>query len=751
VFRYIFIIIKKLKFNHFSTYCFIIFITINMTENTDIKTESYAFQAEINQLMSLIINTFYSNKEIFLRELISNASDALDKIRHQSLTDMSCLGEETELKIRIQIDKDNKLLHIFDTGIGMTKNDLINNLGTIAHSGTKDFMQKLTGDKNGDISMIGQFGVGFYSAFLVADIVDVSTKHNDDCAYRWESSAGGSFTITPIEEMPFSIKRGTCLTLHLKDEQCQYLEEQQIKNIIKKHSQFIGYPIELYVQKTREIDVSDDEPEPPKNDDDDVKVEEVDKNKDAKKTKKITEKYNEYELQNTEKPIWLRDPSEITSDEYRAFYKTVSTDYNPHLAVKHFKVEGQLEFRSILFAPKKAPIDMFENNKKKRNLKLYVRKVFIMDDCEDLCPEWLSFIKGVVDNDDLPLNVSREMLQQNKILSRIKKTIVKKSLELFDEISQNQEDFKQFYDSFGKNIKLGIHEDTDNRAKLCNLLRYPSSNNDWVSLKDYCTRSKNDKIYYLAGSDLAILKSSPFIEKCNKKGYEVIFMTEPIDEYVMQQVKEYTHKTDDKESVFKFINLSKEGFDLEETDEEKQEKEQKAKDHEKLCKKMKDALGDRVEKVVVSTRLCETPCVVVTGEFGWSANMEQIMKNQALRDSSMASYMKSKKTLEINTDHKIIRKLYSMCDDVSKSEKTFKDIVSLMYDSTLLVSGFTPDEPKSFNERINNMIVMGLSIDDDTVEDETTNPNEIVMENSSMPTHQEVKIESQESVMESVD
>lgn len=731
-----------------------------MTEN--MNTESFSFQAEINQLMSLIINTFYSNKEIFLRELVSNASDALDKIRHQSLTEPECLGEEKNLRIRIQADKENNLLHIFDTGIGMTKEDLINNLGTIARSGTKEFMQNLTQNNSSDVNLIGQFGVGFYSAFLVADVVDVYTKHNDSSSYKWESSAGGSFTVTKLDEMPFGLKRGTCLTLHLKDEQKEYLEERKLKEVLKKHSQFIGYDIELCVQKSRNKEVSDNEDNDDKNEDknddknddelnpddknekkdDDVKVEEV-KEENKKKTKTVTETYDEFELQNTEKPIWLREPNEITKEEYSTFYKTISNDWENHLAVKHFKMEGQIEFRSLIFVPQRAPLDMFEPNKKKRNLKLYVKKVFIMDDCEELCPEWLSFVRGVVDSDDLPLNVSREMLQQNKILSKIKKTIVKKSLELFNEISQNEEDFKKFYEAFGKNLKLGVHEDSENRQKILNLLRYTTSQGNMVSLNDYCSRAKNNKIYYLSGDNLDALKTSPFIEKCNKKGYEVLYMNDPIDEYVMQQVRDFTNTVDDKEVTFKFVNLSKEGLELDETEEEKQQKEQKVKDYEKLCKAMKDALGDKVEKVVVSNRLCDTPCVLVTGEFGWSAYMQKIMKSQALRDNAMSSYMISKKTMEINPDHKIIRKLYGMCENPDKS---FKDIIALMYDSSLLISGFELDKPKDFHDRINNMIALGLSIDDNEF---TNEQNQEKVENTNV--EKPVQVEQQQTQMESVD
>ncbi|CAB1343168.1 unnamed protein product [Coregonus sp. 'balchen'] len=584
------------------------------------EVETFAFQAEIAQLMSLIINTFYSNKEIFLRELISNSSDALDKIRYESLTDPTKLDSCKELKIEVTPDLRTRTLTLVDTGIGMTKADLINNLGTIAKSGTKAFMEAL--QAGADISMIGQFGVGFYSAYLVSERVTVITKHNDDEQYIWESAAGGSFTVKV--DTGESIGRGTRVILHLKEDQFEYCEEKRVKEVVKKHSQFIGYPITLFVEKSREKEVDLEEGEKDEEADKDAAAEDKDKpkiedvgsdededTKDSKnkRKKKVKEKYIDAEELNKTKPIWTRNPDDITNEEYGEFYKSLTNDWEDHLAIKvsHYDgklkiktqplrvLEGQLEFRALLFVPRRASFDLFENKKKKNNIKLYVRRVFIMDNCDELMPEYLSETKEQVAN-------------------------------------------------------------------------------------------------------------SSFVERLRKAGLEVIYMIEPIDEYCVQQLKEYDGKT--------LVSVTKEGLELPEDEDMKKRLEEQKSQFENLCKIMKDILDKKIEKVSVSNRLVSSPCCIVTSTYGWTANMERIMKSQALRDNSTMGYMTAKKHLEINPTHPIVETLREKAE-ADKNDKAVKDLVILLFETALMSSGFTLDDPQTHANRIYRMLKLGLGIDDD--------------------------------------
>jgi molecular chaperone HtpG len=712
-----------------------------MTTEMNKPNETYAFSADINQLLSLIINTFYSNKDVFLRELISNSSDALDKIRYKSLTDPAELNTEKNLQIKISFNKEARQLIIQDTGIGMTKQELITNLGTIAKSGTKTFIESMT-NVNNDISMIGQFGVGFYSAYLVANKVDVISKNNNDVCYIWESTAGGSFNISEYEDA--TITRGTKMILHLKDDMDKYLEENTIKELIKKHNQFISFPIYLECQKSKEVEVEAEvEEQEQKNKeevektDDDTKVEDVEENEEDKKeqTKKTkTEIYFEYDHLNQERPIWLRKPEEVTQEEYVSFYKNISNDYDEHMDVSHFSVEGNIEFKGLLYIPKRAPFDIFDNAKKPNNIKLYVRKVFISDDSSELVPDYMKFITGVVDSDDLPLNISRETLQQNKIMKIFKKNIVKKCIDLIGKISEDEEKYKTFYEQFSKNIKLGVHEDSANRPKLASFLRFETtkSQGKMISLDQYIENMKEGQkgIYFITGESKKSIINSPFLEKLASKDMEVIFMVDPLDEYITQQLKDYGEK--------KLLCITKENLELGEQD-NKDEFENMKKEYEGVCKLFKEVLEGNVEKVILSNRLNKSPCVLVTNEYGMTANMQRIMKAQALRGNDMGMNM-NKNIMELNPYNKTIQTIKAKMSNEDEV-KTVRDLIHMLYDITLLSSGMSLEDPVSFSNRMVKLINIGLGVDND--EEDVVVQSEEQAETSNQP--------EEESTMEEVD
>ncbi|XP_016497895.1 endoplasmin homolog [Nicotiana tabacum] len=708
--------------------------------------EKFEFQAEVSRLMDIIINSLYSNKDIFLRELISNASDALDKIRFLSLTDKEVLGEgdNTELEIQIKLDKEKKILSIRDRGIGMTKEDLIKNLGTIAKSGTSAFVEKM--QTSGDLNLIGQFGVGFYSVYLVADYVEVISKHNDDKQYVWESKADGAFAISEdVWNEPLG--RGTEIRLHLRDEAGEYLDEYKLKDLVKKYSEFINFPINLWASKEveKEVPVDGDEssdeeetsetsPSEEEGDEDDSEKPEDEK---KPKTKKVKETTYEWELLNDVKAIWLRNPKEVTEEEYTKFYHSLAKDFSDEkpFAWSHFNAEGDVEFKAVLFVPPKAPQDLYESyyNSKKSNLKLYVRRVFISDEFDELLPKYLSFLMGLVDSDTLPLNVSREMLQQHSSLKTIKKKLIRKALDMIRKIADEDPDesndkdkkdveessadnekkgqYTKFWNEFGKSVKLGIIEDATNRNRLAKLLRFETSKSDGklTSLDQYISRMKAGQkdIFYITGASKEQLEKSPFLERLTKKNYEVIFFTDPVDEYLMQYLMDYEDN--------KFQNVSKEGLKLGKDSKAKELKES----FKELTKWWKGALAsDNVDDVKISNRLADTPCVVVTSKYGWSANMERIMQSQTLSDASKQAYMRGKRVLEINPRHPIIKELR---DRVIKDpeDESVKQTAQLMYQTALLESGFLLNDPKDFASRIYSSVKSSLNVSPDaTVEEE---------------------------------
>ncbi|KAE9595703.1 hypothetical protein Lal_00030794 [Lupinus albus] len=669
----------------------------------DAPGEKFEYQAEVSRLMDLIVHSLYSHKEVFLRELVSNASDALDKLRFLSVTDPSLLGDAGELEIRVKTDPDNGTITITDTGIGMTKEELIDCLGTIAQSGTSKFLKALKENKDlgADSGLIGQFGVGFYSAFLVAQRVVVSTKSpRSDKQYSWEALAdSSSYVIREETDSEKLLPRGTQITLYLReDDKYEYTEALKIQNLVKNYSQFVSFPIYTWQEKSKTVEVEEEE-EPKEGEEPQPEGEK----KKIKKTK--TEKYWDWELANETKPIWMRNAKEVEKDEYNEFYKKAFNEFLEPLAHTHFTTEGEVEFRSILYVPGMGPLNNEEVvNPKTKNIRLYVKRVFISDDFDgELFPRYLSFVKGVVDSNDLPLNVSREILQESRIVRIMRKRLVRKAFDMIQDISEseNKEDYKKFWENFGRFIKLGCIEDSGNHRRITPLLRFYTSKSEeeLKSLDEYIENmGENQKaIYYIATDSLQSAKTAPFLEKLVQKGIEVLYLVDPIDEVAIQNLQTYKEK--------KFVDISKEDMDLGDEDEVK-ERETKQ-EFILLCDWIKQQLGDKVAKVQLSKRLSSSPCVLVSGKFGWSANMERLMKAQALGDTSSLEFMRGRRILEVNPDHAIIKDLNAACKNEPESSEA-KRAVELLYDTALISSGFSPDSPAELGGKIYEMMALAL-------------------------------------------
>jgi len=712
--------------------------------------ETFQFQAEVNRLMDIIINSLYSNREIFLRELISNAADALDKIRFRGLTDPSLLGtgEQAELDIKIEFDKEAKTLTLTDKGVGMTKKELISNLGVVAKSGTTEFVEAAASSTD-SLSLIGQFGVGFYSVYLVSDKVTVISKSNDDDQYVWESTANSVFTVAK-DPRGNTLGRGTSIILQLKEDAEEFLQESELEKIISRYSEFINFPIYLKVTKTVEEEVpieeeentdeTKEETETETETEEDLEVtEEEDDEKDEEKptTKTVKKEVEEWKLINTVKAIWTRNPKEITDEEYTSFYQSLSKDTEEPLDKVHFVAEGEITFRSILYIPSKAATGLYDKfYEKSTSLKLYVRRVLISDSFDDFLPKYLNFIKGVVDSEDLPLNVSRETLAQSRVLKVMSKKLTRKVLELLkklataseeadeDEDDEEEEEadeedsteetekkdekedpYMKFWEQFGKSVKLGVIDDRKNKSKLSKLLRYTTTKSDgkFVSLESYVDRMKENQknIYYITCETMDQCKASPLIERLVKKDLEVIYMPDPLDEYVVQTLTEFDGNT--------LQSVSKDGLTLDDDEDTFKALEEEFKD---LTEWMKTTYGSKVEKVKISNRIATSPCILVSGQYGWSANMERIMKAQTLGDATKQTWMHAKKTMEINPRHPIMLELKSRvaadADDVKLA-----DLATLLYDGAVVASGFAMADTAEFAARITRVVSAGLDVDPD--------------------------------------
>jgi len=715
------------------------------------KTETMEFQAEVSRLMDIIINSLYSNREIFIRELISNASDALDKIRFELLKTKDT--SDIPLEIRIKYDEDAKTLTIQDTGVGMSKADLVKNLGTVAKSGTTDFVEKAASGTD-SLSLIGQFGVGFYSVYLVSDEVTVLSKKPESEQHVWKSSANQTFSVAP-DPRGNTLKRGTSVTLKLKDDAEEFLNPEILEKLIKKYSQFIQFPIYLHTHKmvSKEVPIEEEEAE----DDDEEKAEEgedkeeddlevsedeeEDKEDKKPKTKTVREKVWEWKHINTNKPIWTRKPADIEEKEYMDFYKALTKDTDDPIEYSHFSAEGEISFKSILYVPKKAPHGYYDNYYKKSTaLKLYVRKVLISEEFEDFMPRYLGFIKGVVDSEDLPLNVSRETLQQSKVLRVMSKKLTRKAIAMLrkmaedceddeddedDESDEEKEDeekeckYDSFYAEFGKSLKLGIIEDSTNKKKLAKLVRYETSKSEgkYIGLQEYVENmpESQEHIYYITGENKDAVKDSPFIERLTRKGIEVVYMVDPLDEYVLNAIPEF--------DGVRLMSVTKEDIEIAESEAAKEKANALKEEFKPFGEWLSGKLGKKVSKVEVSNRLAQSPCVLVTSKYGWSANMERIMKAQTLGNAEAQPWMKAQKILEINPLHPLIKEMKKLSEESPDADK-LQSAVDLLFDTAMLTSGFSVVDPKEFATNIHSVIGATLGVDSLEVDLEPEEPLE---------------------------
>ncbi|MBT8112293.1 MAG: molecular chaperone HtpG [Gammaproteobacteria bacterium] len=620
------------------------------------KRETLQFETEVSQLLHLMIHSLYSNKEIFLREIISNASDACDKLRFEAISDDSLLSDDADLKIQVEFDKDDRTVTIRDNGVGMSRDEVVNNIGTIAKSGTKEFLDQLTGDQSKDSHLIGQFGVGFYSAFIVADKVTLRTRRagfEKDQAVQWESEGTGSYTLEEINKD----NRGTEVILHLKKDEDEFLSGWRLRSIISTYSDHVPLPIEMR--------------------------EENDKGE-------VTAKW---ETVNKASALWVRPKSEITDDEYKEFYKHVGHDFADPLLWTHNRVEGKIEYISLLYIPSQAPFDLFDQNPK-HGVKLYVQRVFIMDDAEKLLPRYLRFVRGVIDSNDLPLNISREILQSNKVIDNIRSGSVKKILGLLEALAKNESDkYQEFWNVFGKVLKEGPGEDFGNKEKIAKLLRFASTHQDsdaqTVSLDDYIARMKpeQEKIYFITADNYAAAKNSPHLEIFKDKGIEVLLLSDRVDEWLMSHLNEYAEKS--------FASVAKGELDLDKlaSEEDKKERKKAEKEAKELIKRIKKVLDDKVEDVRVSHRLTSSPACIVLSEHDMALYMQHLMK-QAGHDMPQ-----TKPVLEINPTHALVQRMEN-----EQAEDRFEDWARILFDQAILAEGGQLEDPATFVNRLNQMI-----------------------------------------------